>query len=366
MRNRKILMFVPYSINRMDNAPKIRAYNMYHALKSVVPTELISGYPIQKPLNPKIQSQKNHFPLTFGRILPELMQIFKKNKIDYIYIETGSSLYHFDYIFLNMLKKRGISIFPFIRDLYWRYPGTLKQDKQTDKWFRYCQREYDWYLKNAAALLFPAKSMADAVDFPEKYLLPPAGDSYRCMNPELPQTKNVVFVGGLYPKAGVDILLNAMEYVINEHPDAYCTIIGHGDLDILNKWKHKKWLHFTTGSYWDMPDIMSSAYIATIPWSTVLPHNNITMPYKLFDYMSFGRPIVATNCKETAKFIRENEVGIVIDSTPEDFAAGIIKLLDDRELAKRLGQNALSLIEKKHSWKHRAKELVEIMERYES
>ena len=380
--NIKLLMFVPYSINRMNSAPQVRAYNMYHALSDLTPTTLIFGELLQKhTLSHLIWTAKAPHFKSFrsktgrwnwllsrsGRMLPELLQLIKKDKISCIYIEAlASGLFKFDYIFLNILKRKKIPIFPFIRDLYWRYPSTLKPPSRDMKIvFRRWEEEMNWYLENATALLFPTKTMADVFDFPEKYLLPPAGDPSRCLTPKLPKNKNIVFVGG-FSEEKIGILLKAMEYVIKEHSDAQCTIVGHTtDLGIINKWEHKKWLHFTTGTYWDLPSLMSGAYIATLPWSTIPPHNNITIPYKLFDYMSFGRPIVTTNCKEMAKFVRETEVGIVTDSTPEDFAAGIIKLLDDRELAKKIGQNALSLIEKKHSWKHRARELIAIMEKYE-
>jgi len=383
MNNKKILMLVPYSIREMDGAPRVRAYNMYHALADITTTTLIFEEFLYKPSlpryiwtlrgDPHFNSVRSQIGIwgwllsTHGRMLPELLQLIKKDQIRCIYIEAlASSLLKFDYMFLNIFTRKNIPVFPYIRDLYWKYPKTLKlPSRDTKIRFKRMEEEMNWYLENATALFFPTKTMAEAFDFPEKYLLPPAGDLSRCLSPELPQNKNIVFVGGFsYEKIG--ILLDAMEYVVKEHPDAHCTIVGYTqDFDIINKWEHKKWLHFTTGTYWDLPRIMSDAYLTTLPWSTIPPHNNITIPYKLFDYMSFGRPIVATNCKETAKFIRENGVGIVTDGTPQGFAEGIIKLLDDRELAKKIGQNAFSLIKKRHSWKHRARELIEIMEKYE-
>ena len=83
-----------------------------------------------------------------------------------------------------------------------------------------------------------------------------------------------------------------------------------------------------------MPEIMSKAYLATIP-RYIGGFLDITIPLKLFDYMSAGRPIVATECLATAKFIRENEIGIITKDTPESFAEGIIKLFDDKALAKK-------------------------------
>jgi glycosyltransferase involved in cell wall biosynthesis len=346
----------------MHAAPSIRAYNMYNALKEIADVTLISRPTYNFiPQGSKL-SYLNFLLSLFGQMSSEIIQLIKKNEIDYVYIEAlGSCLHNFDYIFLNALKKRDISIFPFIRDLYWKYPGTLKQ---TDKGSRNCQREYNWYLKNATALLFPSKIMADTVDFPEKYALPPAGDPSRCLSEDLPDTKNILYLGGIFLRSGMDILMEAMKkYVLKEHPDASCTVVGTGDIEMINRWRHEKWLHFGTGNYWDMPEIMSKAYLTTIP-RYIGGFLDITIPLKLFDYMSAGRPIVATDCLVTAKFMRENEIGIITKDTPESLAEGIIKLFDDPDLAKKMGRNAISAVRSKHSWHHRAERLIQIMERY--
>lgn len=364
--NIKLLMFVPYSIdrNRMDSAPSIRAYNMYHALKDITDVTLLSR-PTWGPV-PVISKIRgwNWLLSTSGRMLSEIVQLIKKNEIDYVYIEAfGIKLLNFDYLFLNALKRKNIPVFPFIRDLYWKYPGTMKQNKQPDKSSKDCQKEYDWYIKNSTALLFPTEIMADTVDFPEKYALPPAGDPSRCLSEELPDNKNIVYLGDIFPRSGMDILMDAMKkYVLKEHPEASCTVVGTGDVEMITKWRHEKWLRLRTGNYWDMPEIMSRAYLATIP-RYIGGFLDITIPLKLFDYMSAGRPIVATDCLATAKFIRETEIGIVTKDTAESLAEGIIKLFDDRDLAKKMGGNAISAVRSKHSWHHRAQRLIQIMER---
>ena len=360
----KLLMFVPYTINRMDSAPSIRAYNMYQALKVCADVNVTLVSPPMwnstafKAIGSKIKGWDLIFSI-YGRMLSETIQQIKKRKIDYVYIEgLATSLYRFDYIFLNALKKKGVPLYPYIRDLYWQYPGTLQYEK---KWFKYSQREYGWYRKNATALLFPSKLMSDTVNFPEKYVLPPAGDASRCLNREIPDTKNITCVAGLSPKLGIDILLDAMAIVIKAHPDAHCTIVGHGDRKYIEEGKNMGYVTFITDkAYEDIPRILANSYATVIP-HPIIPHNDFAMPVKLFDYMSSGRPIIATNCAAQAKFIKENDIGIITDDNPESLAEGILKLLDNRALTVRYGENALLSLKNKHSWDHRAKELIRIM-----
>jgi len=355
---RKLLMLVPYAIEAMNNAPMVRAYNMYNALKEQMPTILVHGG-------------------KYERMLAEAKEIFRKQDIGYVYIEAmASDLTLFDRILLDQLRRRGALLFPFIRDLYWRFRGTLKAKeskvrlaalKKTarEKLHLYHERELKYYLESATALLFPDLLVADTIDFPHKYALPPAGDASRCLNPEIPQNRNVTFVGGISSKeAEIDILMEAMAIVVKKRADAHCTIVGYGDEEIVDRWKDKDYVTFLTNkTYKDIPRILSDTYATVIP-SPRSTYNDFAMPLKLFDYMSCGRPIIATNCTAMAGFIEGNEIGITTDDNPESFAQGILELLDNRDLARKYGTNALSAVKDKHSWKHRAEELMIIMHNY--
>jgi len=355
-------MFVPYSIHPMNAAPAIRAYKLYHALKKIVDVTLISRPSYNFMPNYSKIGYLNFLLSLFGQMSSEIIQLIKKNKIDYVYIEAfGAPLHSFDYVFLNALKKRDIPIFPFIMDTYWKYPEIFKRNAQSDK---YCQMEYGWYLKNATALLFPSETMANTVNFPEKFALPPAGDPSRCLNQKLPDNKNITYMGEISPAMGIDILMKSIEIVIKKQPDAQFTIVGHENKELMVKCKNKNYITFMINkTYKDIPNILSDTYATIIP-RQVNPYNDFAMPVKLLDYMSSGRPVITTNCHETARFIQENNCGIITEDNPNSIAKGILKLLENRDLAEIYGKNAFLAIKNKHSWKHRAEELVKIMEKY--
>lgn len=355
-RDNKLLMLVPYGIEAMNNAPRVRAYNMYNALKKEIPTILIHGS-------------------KWKRLSLELKYILKNEPVSLVYIEAmASDLTLFDHLFLNYLLKRQAMLFPFIRDLYWRYPGTLDEHKPKrgisvllrllrSQLHLFDEKELSYYLRNATALLFPSSIMADTVNFPEKFLLPPAGDASRCLNPELPENKNIVYLGAATTRMGIYILMKAMAIVAEEYPDAHCIVIGQADRTIVDEWKDKTYVTFITDkTYKEIPIILSRAYVAVIPLAKI-PYNELAVPVKLLDYMSCGRPVVATNCIAMTNFIKENNAGLITDDNPASFAKGILTLLDDRELATKYGKGALSAVVNKHSWDHRARELIDIMEK---
>ncbi len=70
---------------------------------------------------------------------------------------------------------------------------------------------------------------------------------------------------------------------------------------------------------------------------------------KILDAMAMGKPVVSTTigCEGLHVTPREN---ILIADTPQDFAAKMSDLFEDRELQRRLGANGRALVEGEYSW----------------
>jgi glycosyltransferase involved in cell wall biosynthesis len=86
----------------------------------------------------------------------------------------------------------------------------------------------------------------------------------------------------------------------------------------------------------------------------------MSYPAKLFDYLSVGLPVVANDVGTWTNLIKNSKVGIVTESTPQGFARGISRLLDDPELRNVCGQNALKFI------KLRSRSIEKLVKLYES
>jgi glycosyltransferase involved in cell wall biosynthesis len=67
-----------------------------------------------------------------------------------------------------------------------------------------------------------------------------------------------------------------------------------------------------------------------------------SLPNKLFDYLSAGIPVIATDLPEIAKIINEFRCGILVAKPdPEEISKAIIKLRDNKSLLKELKTNAV-------------------------
>ncbi len=222
------------------------------------------------------------------------------------------------------------------------------------------------YQRQADLLLYPSWGLAACFDNPRAAdVFPPAGLPGREYAPPPWDQPTIVYVGSASRNDGSDLLLSAMEQVVERHPTARCWFISK-ETSFLDEHpaRHAPWLTVKPGTFDDLPEVMRSATVLVIPRRRN-PYNDLAMPVKLFDYMSFGRPLVVTACRDTGALVSELQAGLVVQDTAEALAQGITQLTENRDLAERLGQNGYHAIQTAHAWPHRATQLMLMMEALE-
>lgn len=84
-------------------------------------------------------------------------------------------------------------------------------------------------------------------------------------------------------------------------------------------------------------------------------------PVKLFEYMYYKLPVIASNFKGITEIINKEKCGILIN--PQDtneITKAIRKLLDFPEMTKKMGQNGKKAVIEKYNWNNESKKLEEI------
>jgi L-malate glycosyltransferase len=154
-----------------------------------------------------------------------------------------------------------------------------------------------------------------------------------------PAGPHVGVVANLRPVKGLDIFLRAAALIHTRHPQAVFTIAGEGELRAaLEQQAAADGLadHFMLpGSVADVPGFLSGLDVA------VLCSHAEGMSNALLEYMAAGRAIVATAVGATPELIADGVHGLLVP--PGDapkLAEAIGRLLEDRELARRLGTAA--------------------------
>jgi len=348
--DKAILFFGMYPIDRLDYACPVRIFNLYQNLRSMAPTILITG-------------------TRASRRWPILRFLFtgKLRKIRCIYVESATSTAtETDLLLLLVCKLLRTPIVIYIRDAYQFFPDIFDRSPLKVRVLDWLwKRSIRFYILFADVLLFPSEGLARQFKFSNEYhLLPPAGSPGFSLESLAVARKMVLYVGAATSRMGADLLLEAMKLVVQKYTDARCVIVTSEEesRDFRAQWENQPWLTFSSGSFNDLPALMRDAYVTVVPIRRNT-YNDFALPVKLFDYMSFGKPLVVTNCAEMAKLVNDCNCGLVVEDTPEDIACGIIKLFDNPELAKKLGANSYRAVQEKHSWRHRAKELLAIIEK---
>ncbi len=82
-----------------------------------------------------------------------------------------------------------------------------------------------------------------------------------------------------------------------------------------------------------------------------LPNHVDAQPNKMFEYMSAGVPVVASNFPLWRDIIEGNECGLCVDpGDPKAIAGAIDRLVTDPDLARRMGENGQAAVLAKYNW----------------
>lgn len=163
----------------------------------------------------------------------------------------------------------------------------------------------------------------------------------------------LVFLGHLLRKQGVQVVLEAIPFIVQEIPDFKFIILGGGEYqanlqNLSNKLKIEKYVELR-GWVKDRKEIdlllgESAAAVAVyMPEKDNL--SNFTYyadPTKIKDYLANGLPVILTDVSYNAHELEARKCGIVVEYRKEKVSQAVINLLKDQEKLKTYRQNAFS------------------------
>jgi colanic acid biosynthesis glycosyl transferase WcaI len=112
------------------------------------------------------------------------------------------------------------------------------------------------------------------------------------------------------------------------------------------------------------PYMLSAADVLVLNQSASVM--DMVLPYKLLNYMSAGRPIVASvnQDSETARYMRWADCGFIVPpEQPQKLAEAVLGIYSDRKLGNRFGQNGRTFAEKNFDQAKIFKEYLDFFEK---
>ena len=94
-------------------------------------------------------------------------------------------------------------------------------------------------------------------------------------------------------------------------------------------------------------DVFRYLALADCAISCQLYHN---YNWSLLEYMCAQKPIVATNVGGTTEILEDGYNALLAETTPESLSSKMQQVLENPQLAKRLAQNALATVRRKHGF----------------
>jgi glycosyltransferase involved in cell wall biosynthesis len=157
-----------------------------------------------------------------------------------------------------------------------------------------------------------------------------------------PQFHSLVgLVGRLVPEKGGALFLRAAKRVLAACPEARFALIGEGparrEWETLAVQLGINQHVFFAGGRDDMPGVYASLDMV------VLPSFIEALPMCLLEALAAGRPVIATRVGAVPKLINTEQTGLLLDPGDEaGLAQAILRLLHDKELARRLAESGRS------------------------
>lgn len=105
-------------------------------------------------------------------------------------------------------------------------------------------------------------------------------------------------------------------------------------------------------------EVLSSSRVAAVTFLPAANHVE-SQPNKMFEYMSGGIPVVASDFPLWKEIVEGNGCGICVDPrSPMQISSAIDKIAGDKEMARKMGENGRNAVLKKYNWRKESEKLL--------
>jgi glycosyltransferase involved in cell wall biosynthesis len=164
-------------------------------------------------------------------------------------------------------------------------------------------------------------------------------------------TPMVLYTGTFEAYQGLDLLFAAFAEVIRERTEARLVLAGGTEPQVEAARAQARAAGIERESLFlgqrpaeEIPALLDAADVLVSPRSS-----GTNTPLKIYQYLRCGRPIVATRLL-THTQVLDDDIAVLTDASPKDYARGILHLLADPARAEAIGRRARELAETKYSY----------------
>lgn len=283
--------------------------------------------------------------------------------LDCIYVESSSFLpAEADIAFLGLARALGARVLTYIRDAYQLFPdeypaGSLRRRIGVAA-FRPALRAL---ASVSTRLAFPTRGLARAVSGPAAAgaaLLPP-GAPPPITVPVAADANRLLFVGDArLPAHGADRLIAAVGRARERGVAVELLVVCRPGQEPPGP--HPAWVRIERAEGERIHALLPAVVASVIPRPRSA-YNDLALPVKLFEYLSYGRPLLVTDCDEQARVVRDANAGLVVGDGPEALAAGIAEIVEAGTARRSAWSAAGHRAAVAAAWGERADDIVRLL-----
>ena len=172
----------------------------------------------------------------------------------------------------------------------------------------------------------------------------------------------ICYVGGIATVRGIQELIKAMEHV-----NSGIRLLLAGSFNETNVEKKVKgyngWERVDYEGFVDRAGVRHIFNRSIVGIVTLWPIPNYldSMPIKMFEYMSSGLPVVASNFPLWREIIEGNQCGICVDPlAPGAISEAINYIVENPEQAEKMGYNGRRAVANRYNWQLEEKKLFDL------
>lgn len=177
------------------------------------------------------------------------------------------------------------------------------------------------------------------------------------------------FLGTFGKWHGIEFLAENVKAITERIPNSKFLFIGDGELrgkveNILENHGIRDKV-FITGlvNYYEVPKYLSTCDILVSPCIPNEKGEFINSPVKLFEYMSMGKPLVASDIGQQSEIVKDGVNGIICKtSDSRDFVNKVVDLLENKELQIRISKQARQDAINHYDWINNSKIVLSVFE----